>query len=309
MLKTLLRKSIGSEHRVTLPPGNVPLGGIDLDALKTLIEFYAIGKKLRYYPEFKRDVVFDTFVVGYAVNGYLIYSGEAIDRDSQGYPAMFRFGEDEDLAAAPGLKSFQLLVPDTSNLEMKLDYHRRALIGRGQQFKRGKYITLVSRMGRGVATVDTVVAKPIVLTDGPYAHAKMVLLTPELDTLELTDQRGNPRTKICVPVMVSAGKQAYSGPCTLVDMTDGTVRIRVLERDAKMPELRRGNDVILDINLKEIERHYTIKGRVVRSSPGTCVIRLEELVRDGLTEKFDPLDILHLKAGLLNYGHNGLPPV
>ena len=45
---------------------------VDPERLKTLIEFFPVGKKLRYYPEFKKDIVFDTLMVGYAVNGELL---------------------------------------------------------------------------------------------------------------------------------------------------------------------------------------------------------------------------------------------
>jgi len=41
---------------------------------------------------------------------------------------------------------------------------------------------------------------------------------------------------------------------------------------------------------------------VIRRSPETCVLQLEGQVRDGKYVAFTPLDLLELKAGLLNYG-------
>ncbi|MFZ4538740.1 PilZ domain-containing protein [Propionivibrio sp.] len=303
MLKSFLGKSFGAKEAKELPSGSAHQGKIDLGRIRTLIEFFPIGKKLRYYPEFKKEIVFDTFVVAYCVNGHFVYSGEAIDRDSEGVPTVFRSGESEKRIPAASLKLFQLLVPDTSDLEMKLDYQRRALIGRGRQFNKGNYISLISHAGgKGVSTVDTEVAAKILLKDGPYAQTNMILLTPELDTLAVTDQRRSGRARTCAPVMVSLPEGTFTGPCTIVDISEGAVRIRVRDRGATLPAMQPVVEVTLDIDLGESERHYTIKGAVIRRSPEICVIQLEWLLKDGKFNSLGPLDLLQLKAGLLNYG-------
>jgi len=303
LIKAFLGKSFGSERAKETPSENGTRMRIDSNRIKTLIEFFPIGKKLRYYPEFQKEIVFDTFIIGYCVNGSFVYSGESIDHDSQGYPIAFRVGESEKRTLVSDLKLFQLLVPDTSDLEMKLDYQRRALIGRGRQFNKGNCISLISNAGaKGVSTVDTEVAKQIVLPDGPYAQTKMILLTPELQTLIVTDQRKKARTKIGAPVLVSLPEGVLSGPCTIVDISESAVRIRVRDRDATMPVMHQGGEVILDIDLGEEKQRYIIKGSVIRSSIETCVIKLEGLFKDGKLRSFDPLDLLELKAGLLNYG-------
>jgi len=237
------------------------------------------------------------------VNGSFVYSGESIDRDSDGYPTMFRAGENEERIPVSRLKLLQLLVPDTTELELKLDYARRALIGRGRQFIKGNSISLISKAGtRGVSTVDTEVAKNFVLKDGPYANTQMILLTPELHTLVVTDQRKKARAKTSVPVRVSLADERLSGSYTIADISDGAVRIRVRDRDTTMPEMNRGDEVYLDIDLGESERHYTIKGSVFRRSAETCIVHLEGLLHDGRLASFSSLDLLELKAGLLNYG-------
>ena len=275
----------------------------DLNKLKTLIDFFPIGKKLSYCPEYKKEIVFDTLVVAYCVNGSFVYSGEAIDRDSEGFPTMFHAGENEERIPVSRIKLLQLLVPDTTELELKLDYARRALIGRGRQFIKGNSISLISKAGtRGVSTIDTEVAKNFILKDGPYANTQMILLTPELHTLAVTDQRKKARAKTSVPVRVSLADERLSGSYTIADISDGAVRIRVRDRDTTMPEMSPGDEVFLDIDLGESERHYTIKGSVFRRSAETCIVQLGGLLHDGRFASFSPLDLLELKAGLLNYG-------
>lgn len=300
MLKSILGSFGADTERQPATPS--PPTGIDNEQLKTLIEFFPIGKKLRYYPEFKKEIVFDTLVVAYCLNGDFVYSCDAIARDSLGYPTAFRSGERGGQAPIGDLRLVQLLVPDTSELERTLDYFRRALIGRGRQFNKGNYISLVSNSGaRGVSTVDTEVIKQVVLPDGPYAHAKMILLTPEWNTLSVTDQRRKARAKTCAPVMVSVPGGRLSGPCTIVDMSEEAIRIRIRDRGTSLPEMNAGDGVTLDIDLGDAERHYTIKGVVTRRSPETCVIRLEGMLREGRLVRFEPLDLLELKSGLLNY--------
>lgn len=302
MLKTLFGKSFGSSRVKEPASASATQMKVELERIKTLIEFFPIGKKLRYYPEFKQEIIFDTLVVAYCVNGDFIYSGEAIDHDSEGYPTAFRTGENNKRTPVSALKVFQLLVPDTSDLEMKLDYQRRALIGRGKQFNKGNYISLISNAGgKGVSTVDTEVAKKIVMPDGPYAHTAMILLTPELSTLAVTDQRRKSRTKISAPVTVSLPVSGFSAPCTIIDISDGGVRIRVRDRGTTLPAMRSGDEVIIDIDLGEAEKHYSIKGSVIRSSSETCVVQFDGQFKDGKFSSFSPLDLLELKSGLLSH--------
>jgi hypothetical protein len=303
MLKSFFGKSSGPAGGEEPVLGRSPPMKIDLAQIKTLIDFFPIGKKLRYYPEFKQDIVLDTLIVAYCVNGNFVYSSEAIDRDPEGFPTDFHSGDSAIRTHVSKLKLFQLLVPDTSNLEMKLDYDRRALIGRGRQFKQGNCISLISNAGgRGVSTIDTEVAKQVDLADGPYAHANMILLTPDFSTLSVSDQRKKTRTKLFAPVKMFSPQGKFSALCTIVDISEGELRMRVRERGTTMPLLQRGDAVIVETELAEAERHYLIKATVIRRSAETCVIHLDGQIRDGKLQKFAALDLLELKSGLLNSG-------
>jgi hypothetical protein len=286
------------------PPSGIPLQRkINPGQLRTLIEFFPIGKKLHYCPEFKTEIVFETLVVAYCVNGEFVYSGEEIDRDSEGNPAGFRPEAKGIRIPVSGLKLFQILVPDTTDLETTLDYARRALIGRGRQFIKGNNISLISKGGaRGVSTVDTEVAKQFVLKDGPYADTKVVLLSPEMNTLAVTDQRKKARAKTSVPVKLTLPKGKLPGSFLIADISDGAVRIRGTDRDIEMPALNPGDEMILDIDLGEGEKHYTLKGAVFRRSAETCIVQLQGLLKNGKMGSFSALDLLELKSGLLNYG-------
>ncbi|HTY02731.1 MAG TPA: PilZ domain-containing protein [Rhodocyclaceae bacterium] len=269
--------------------------------LKQIMQYFPIGKKIRYVPEYKKEVVLDTLVIGYCANGHFIYSWDAIQFDAQGYPTAFLIGEAQDRIDVTRVGEFELLVPDTSDLENTLDYPRRAMIGRGRQFHKGNAIALISNSGNlGVATLETEVDRKFVMKDGPYAESSMVLLTPQMHSLTVTDQRGSKRARIDVPVTMTI-QDRLRGPCMIVDISDVAMRVRVREGHT-MPPMSRGDDITLDVDLGDDERQFHIKAQVIRRSAEACVVKLVGLVKDRRVVPFAPLDLLELKAGLLNYG-------
>ena len=73
MLKTLFEKTFGSASSANEASAHNSPAAFQLARIRTLIEFFPIGKKLRYYPEFKQDIVFDTLILAYCVNGHYVY--------------------------------------------------------------------------------------------------------------------------------------------------------------------------------------------------------------------------------------------
>ncbi len=300
MLKSFFGKSFRASE--DLPTAAHGQQDIDLGRIQTLIEFFPIGKKLRYYPGLNKDIVLDTLVVAYCVNGRFLYAMESVETDRSQRPSVFRTDESRYSIPVTDLQRFQLLVPDTSDLERKLDYMRRAQISPKGQFGVGNSISLISNAGvKGVSTVDTEVDKQIILDDGPYAHRNMVLLTPLLGTLSVTDQRRKPRTRINVPVTALLPAENYSEAGSIVDISESEMRIR-LRGGNGVPSIQQGDVILLDIRLGESEQRYSVKGSVMRRSIETCVVGLDGQVREGRLLPFSLLDLFELKAALLNYG-------
>lgn len=301
MLKSFLKG--GSDARAGSEAPGRRRRAVDQERLATLVNFFPIGKKLRYYPEFKKDIVFDTLLVAYCVNGRFVYSAEALEFDASGQLQAFLFDEGSRRLPVGEIESLQFLVPDTSEQEASLDYVRRAELGRGRQFNKGNYISLISAAGaRGVSVVDTEVDRKTVLKEGPYANTDMVLLAPELGSLTVTDQRRQARARTCVPVMMEVSRRSLRGPCTLVDMSEAAVRIRVRDGEV-MPAMERGEEVLIELELGEDGQRYLLRGSVFRRSAEACVVKLLGRVnQDGALVALSPLELLELKARLINYG-------
>ena len=81
-LKSFLGRAVGFSEKDS--GSEATQATLKISAIKTLIEFFPIGKKLRYYPEFHTDIVLDTIIVAYCVNGHFVYSLDAIEFDAEG---------------------------------------------------------------------------------------------------------------------------------------------------------------------------------------------------------------------------------
>ncbi|MBI4987349.1 MAG: hypothetical protein HZC23_00890 [Rhodocyclales bacterium] len=273
---------------------------LDGDRMKMLGEHFPIGKKVRYFPEYQRDIVFHTIIIAWRVNDHYIYSREAIRRDEDGLPESFLVGERKTRLALDKVRRLQLMVPDTTDMERTLDYIRRANLGRNGQFVRGNAITLIADTCRnGIPSVDTQVDSRLRMKDGPYTDNQMILLRPDLDTLKIADQRQKARVQSRVPVNLYLKEDAPPVGCILGDFSDVSLRLKAAPGQA-MPPLKVNDKVVVVINLGDAASTYRIKGSVFRAAADACVIKLKQLYKDGDFSAIKTMDVLEIKTGLLN---------
>ncbi|MDT3735596.1 MAG: hypothetical protein ROZ00_05175 [Denitratisoma sp.] len=271
------------------------------DSMKMLGEHFPIGKKVRYYPEYQRDIVFHTIIIAYRVNEHYIYSREAIQRDADGTPLAFLVGVKRAQLPLEKVARLQLMVPDTTDMERSLDYVRRASLGRNGQFVRGNTITLISDACRnGIPSVDTQVDSRLRMADGPYADNQMVLLRPDFDTLQIADQRQKARVQSEVPVSLYLKEDAPPLGCILGDFSDVSLRLRPAVPGQPLPPLKPNDKVSVVINLGDAASSYRIRGMIFRSAADACVVKLRQIYKDGDFATIRTMDVLEIKTGLLN---------
>ncbi len=273
---------------------------IDGERMKMLNEHFPIGRKIRYFPEFQRDIVFHTIIIAWRVNDHYVYAREAIQMDADGVPEAFLVGERKSRLPLAKLKRLQLMVPDTTDMERSLDYVRRATLGRNGQFVRGNAITLIAdTCHNGIPSVDTQVDSRQRMKDGPYADNQMILLRPDLGTLAITDQRQKARVPSHVPVSLYFKEDVPPVGCILGDFSDVSLRLKAAPEQA-MPPMKVNDKVVVILNLGDASSIYRIRGTVFRSSPDACVIKLKQLYKDGDFAPIKTMDVLEIKTGLLN---------
>ena len=285
------------------PVAETAAPAVDLERWALFAEHFTIGQKLRYYPEFREEIVFQTFVLAYRVNDKYLYSRDAVVMDSDGRPMGFRLA-DKKLLALAQIENFQLLLPDTSDMERTLDYFTRAELGRAGQFRQGNTITLFADTAeRGIPTVDTKVDRRQTLKTGPYAETPTILVTPDFDTLLLADQRRKQRvqTDIGAELYLSADGDPFA--CVLGDFSETSMRLRVREDQPLMPAMasEQGVIVVFSFGSGNHASSYRIRGKLFRREDDFCVVQIEQLDKDGSFEPIRTMDILEIKTGLLNF--------
>jgi hypothetical protein len=271
----------------------------DAEKLRMLVEHFPIGRKLRYYPEYQHDIVFHTIVIAYRVNDQFIYARDAVMLRANGLPAGFIL-PDKTLLPLSKLRKFQMLLPDTTNMEGKLASFTRATLPPAGQFRSGNTVTLVAEtQERGIPSLDTRVDRRQVLNDGPYADSPCVLVTPELDTLQVVDQRRKQRvqSEVRASLLFHAGAPAYR--CLLADFSETTLRLAA-EPGQVMPPLVAENHVIVEFDFGDVASSYRLRGKVFRREDSYCVVRFEDLYKDGEFERIKMMDVIEIKTCLIN---------
>jgi len=273
----------------------------DRRKLKLLFEHFPIGKKLRYYPEYLRDIVLHTIIIAYRVNGHFLYAHDAVLLDDEGYPHGFLLAGDKILATEK-VKTFQLLVPDTTEMELKLDYFTRAELGRAGQFRHGNVITLLTdSKGRGIPTVDTKVERRQVMNEGPYEDSSTIIVTPDLDSLTVADKRRKQRVETSIKADLYLGADAPSVPCILGDFSERFLRLRIADPAAIMPPMEPEERVVVEFDLGESSSlPCRFRGKVFRRVNDFCVIQIDQIFKYGEFQKINMMDIVEIKTGLLN---------
>ncbi len=272
----------------------------DRAGLRQLATYFPIGRKLLYYPEYHQKAVLHTLLIGYRVNERLVYANDAVLLDGQGQPTGFRLDGGEVLPVDK-LTSFEILVPDTSEMERKLDYVTRASLGPAGQFRKGNTITLVAEnVERCLPSIDTTVERRQVMDDGPYAGSATVLLAPDFATLKVVDKRRHQRVAAALWADLYHARETPPFRCVLRDFSENSLRLGVSADGPHMPALTPGGRVVVEFDFGSLDTTYRIRGKVMRGEDDFCVVRVEQLYRDGDFEQIRMMDAIEIKTRLLN---------
>lgn len=272
----------------------------DRDKLKLLVDYFPIGTKLRYYPEYQREIIFDTIIIAYRVNDQFIYSRDAVVLDGEGFPKGFRIPGNKMLPVA-ALQKLQLLLPDTTEAEKTLSYVTRAELGRGGQFRIGNAVTLfVETDHRGIPTMDTMVDRRQTMNAGPFADSAVILVTPEFDSLMLADKRRKQRVEAALgaDLYLSVGGAPFN--CVLGDFSEHSLRLRAGDYGVPMPPMETGATVIVEFVLGDAGTICRLRGNVFRRTDQFCVLDIEQVYKFGDFEKIQAMDVMEITTTLLN---------
>lgn len=272
---------------------------LELPRVNELIQHFPIGEKVRYYPEYQKDCALDTLILGYAINGFFIYS----PMDMRSTPGILRLFTGEEHTLVTELESFSLLIPFNPNDDNKRDYVRRAELGPRGPFRRHNTITLIANSGDGILChLDTRVRKIMPVNEGIYAGHQVVLLDVMPSSLVLTDQRKHYRVNTHLPATLSL-RDGGTYACTLRDFAEQSVLLNLDESNEELDRLSEFRRLTLcfDLGTERQPKVFELDGNMYRNAGGRLVMKLQGIYKQGKLKDLDLVDILEIKASLLRH--------
>jgi len=276
---------------------------LDPSRLVELMRCFPIGSKFRYYPEFHKEITFESIIIAYGINSQLIYTQRDIrvelERDNT---PVFVLEEAWKGRPVSQVRQFSLLIPDVSAGNAR-DHRRQTDHPHCGRFRRGDILTLMSLCSeKGIPHVNTMVRKRMQMREGYYANHAVIQLEVLLDTFNHIDQRQQRRVKTFIPACMQFSEDTPHYPCTLVDFTETALRIRLDESGSTgvIPLIERRH-MIVTIDLPAQSRRFVLTGKVLRRDAGHFVVALGGKLKDGQTRDFELIDAFDLKATLLQH--------
>lgn len=276
---------------------------LSIAKLTELFRYFPLGEKIQYYPEYQKEGALETIVLGYGVNGQFIFSPVDIRCQQDGERDVLRLTVDGQQRLVHEVESFSMLIPFNVEDENKRDYGRRAELGPRGPFRRQNIISLTAcSTGGTLSHVDTEVRKMMPLTGGIYAGHDVVVLDVLLNTLTLADQRQHYRLQTELPASLNV-KDGETHDCTLVDFSEESVQLSFEQFSADILALTEYRRLTLnfDLALDGRGKEYSLDGVMYRRTDNSLVVKLQGIYKDGKLQSLGLVDILDIKANLLQH--------
>ncbi len=294
-----LKKSLGL-NEVAKTKQKVEKKSISCETVVNLMHYFPIGTRLRYYPEYQKDIMMNTLLVAYWINGDLIYSTKGVSFNNN----VLVLNDRGTHRSYQIIDSFRFVVPVLEDQESKLDYAKREELAKVGGMTRGNTITLMAEKHDGqIPVLDTIVNKRAILKDGLYANQQVALLDIDFDSLSITDQRAHLRLQTNVPVSLQV---ADNGQMRLLngrmkDFSDCSLRVDV-EHDLIVDSRpKEGEEVIVSFHLPNCPEMISLAVKVYRVMGDSIVMMFSGRVENGRMRPLSQIDILNVKANLLQH--------
>jgi hypothetical protein len=275
-----------------------PMDGVKLI---DLMQYFPIGCGVRFYPEFQKDIVLQSIVIGYGINDYVIYSHNDIKSQFGGNRHTVLLNDDGKTIALKNIESFCFLLPHIEGIDSRLDYDRRAALGPGGPFRNGNAITLMSSfVDRGAPQVDTTVRRKTILHDQYYANQEVVILDVLPETFVIIDRREHYRLVTRVPITMRFADHDESHQCTLLDFSDQHLKLK-FDDEQTSALATQDKSVVITIGLGNQPKTFILSGTIFRKHSDSCVIALDGILKGSHFVDIDTLDILDVRANLLQH--------
>ncbi len=273
---------------------------LDGHAIFRLISHFPVGANVVYYPEYRKDITLESVVIAYALNDKVVYSTQDLSCDDSS--GTLEFDDQGHHNKFKKITSFRIILPVFNHGENKLDYVRREELLKIGGLVKGNTITMTAPHINGqVPALETIVQKRSMLKDGLYANQTVAFLDVDIDSLILTDQRAHLRLQTNIPATLQVSKTKHNEllNATMVDFSDRSLRLLVDEEDSEQVMPKEGNGLVVSFNLPGQSEYISLVGKVFRVTDRAVIVMLTGYVEQGQIEELGQIELLKIKANLL----------
>lgn len=298
-MRNLFNRNKTEEIKAHSPAESV----MDTARLKEIIGFFPIGTKVQYCPMFMEKILLDSIILGYSINGHIVYSDNEYDLHNADNKTSFTIYVNRQKKTIQDVVSFDFVVPNDKSGLSKLDLISKAALGKQGQFAKNKDIALISGSAaqRGVAEINTYVKKTIKLKDGFYANHEVVLLEALPHSFTTRDQRHHARIDTNIPITLNAKNSDSHYECFIKDFSEDSFRISFNPSAGLNLDTFLGKKVTLNIGDNNRGKTYILSGAITRVNQGNIVVILEGIKKGHQFVKPELIDLLDIKSNLLRY--------
>lgn len=289
-------------------PAPPALPRVTVEQIGDFQRHFPIGARVRYYPEYQKNILLDSVILAYALDGALVYANHALRSGRPGEGAGLVLDSPTGARRIAQVDRFHFVIPQTTRTE--LDYPNGAPAGGPERlaerpvndFVRGNTITLFNKGDNGkVPHLETTVARITTLTEGYYANRRVALLQPEPETFTYLDQREFPRIYTAIPAALGESPDGEPHPCTIRDFSERFVRVDLATDDSLRADLAEGRRLFLTVPLPHQDRAFVLRATVHRLGEAETVLALTGILKARRFENLDLVDELDLKTSLLHH--------
>lgn len=268
-----------------------------LKALQGLLESFSIGTRIGYYPDFERELQLEGLVIGVCIDDEFIFRQDAFQ--FSGEPSAKpsnEFSSDIELKYA---KSISLMIPIDPQAILRLDHDKRAILGKGNLFRKHNPLTLVSfNTSSQNRQVETQVLQRTQLKSGLHAGHQVALLEVALGTLEAYDPRTQVRVETNLPATISRNGTDTVMTATILDISEAFLRVQLEPTETEWPYYSSRQHAIISLKPNDNTPLIRLKCYLSLERGNSRVFEIQSVIRDGIEQPYTTVDGMQLKIAL-----------
>ena len=267
---------------------------LDSARLCQLLPHFPIGSNLKFFPEYRQEIIIDSIIIAYLINGETVYSNSHVSTTNNDQTLVLNGNPIDEI------NSFAILIPTVNRNEIELDYEQKEILEQSGGLAKGNNITLIGRQSNGkIPFLDTVVQRYARLKGGHFNHTQVAVLNVDPALLEMKDQRSQTRLAAKIPGFVQTKLYSEKNPCTLIDFSDHTVKVCCDDNEIIPMSCEKGESITLTFNLPSNSTANIMKGKVIKIDGTSIVVSLDEIQIGQRFKKLTSVDIIEIKTKLL----------